>query len=125
MLLQEQTLNVFKHQSYVIDGVFLYRNLHELDSHFIDVFSRASMLPEQGRMTVKIEVTFLVSRAKQAMASFMHQLSDHNLKYLDHAVLIEWRYETDDEDIEELGQIFRDIWRNKGLGDRFKLVAIF
>ena len=124
MLLQEQTLNVFNHHSYAIDGVFLYRNLHELDSHFIEVFSRASTLKEHGIMTVKIEVSFIVSRAKQSMASFMHQLANHNLTYVDHEVHVEWRFESDDEDIEELGEIFQDKWRTKGLGERFKLVAL-
>ena len=124
MLLQEQTLNVFNHHSYSIEGVFLYRNLHELDSHFIEVFSRASTLKEHGIMTVKIEVSFIVSRAKQSMASFMHQLANHNLTYVDHEVHVEWRFESDDEDIEELGEIFQDTWRTKGLGERFKLVAL-
>lgn len=124
MLFQEQTLNVFNHHSYSIDGVFLYRNLHELDSHFIEVFSRASTLKEHGIMTVKIEVSFIVSRAKQSMASFMHQLADHNLKYLDHEVHVEWRFESDDEDIEELGEIFQSVWSSKGLRDRFRMVAL-
>ena len=75
-------------------------------------------------MTVKVEVSFLVSRAKRSMASFMHQLANHNLTYVDHEVHVEWRFESDDEDIEELGEIFQDKWRTKGLGERFKLVAL-
>jgi hypothetical protein len=75
-------------------------------------------------MTVKIEVSFIVSRAKQSMASFMHQLADHNLKYLDHEVHVEWRFESDDEDIEELGEIFQSVWSSKGLRDRFRMVAL-
>ncbi len=75
-------------------------------------------------MTVKVEVSFLVSRAKRSMASFMHQLANHNLTYVGHEVHVEWRFESDDEDIEELGEIFQDKWRTKGLGERFKLVAL-
>ena len=124
MLLQEQTLNVINHHSYAIDGVYLYRNLHELDSHFIEVFSRASTLKEHGVMTVKIEVSFLVTRAKQSMASFMHQLADHNLKYHDNKVHVEWRFESDDDDMEELGEIFQSVWSSKGLRDRFRMVVL-
>ena len=75
-------------------------------------------------MTVKVEVSFLVSRAKRSMASFMHQLANHNLTYVGHEVHVEWRFESDDEDIEEIGKIFQDSWSSKGSRDRFKMVAL-
>ena len=124
MQVQEQRLRIFDHHSYEISGEYYYSTLHRLDSHFIDVFARAATLPKDGTLKVRIEVNFLVSRAKQSMASFMHQIADHNLTYTDHAILIEWRYEFDDEDIEELGEIFQDIFKKKGIGDRFKLVSM-
>ncbi len=124
MQVQEQPLKIFNHYSHDIVGEYYYSTIHELDSHFIEVFAKAATLPEKGTLTVKVEVNFLVSRAKQSMASFMHQIAEHNLNYLDHAILIEWRYEFDDEDIQELGEIFQDVFKRKGLGDRFRLVSL-
>lgn len=124
MQVQEQRLRIFDNYSYEISGEYYYSTLHRLDSHFIDVFARAAALPTDGTLTVKIEVNFLVSRAKQSMASFMHQIADHNLTYTEHAILIEWRYELDDEDIEELGEIFQNIFKKKGVRHRFKLVSV-
>lgn len=124
MQVQEQRLRIFDHYSYEISGEYYYSTLHRLDSHFIDVFARAATLPKDGTLKARIEVNFLVSRAKQSMASFMHQIADHNLTYTDHAILIDWRYEFDDEDIEELGEIFQDVFKKKGIGDRFKLVSM-
>ncbi len=124
MLIREPLLLSTNRHTYEINGLFLYKKLHELDNHFIEVFSAASKLSDLEEFTVKIEISHLVSAGKLQMASFLHELADFNLTYTDRTICVEWRCDYDDEDIEELGQMFQEVWQKKGVGDRFKLVLL-
>ena len=109
--------------SYEIKGDYNLSSLSSLEQKFLEVFEKAKTLPEQGVLTVKIEVNYLASHAKQQLFFFAKELAEHNLNIVNHKIDVEWIYDYDDEDIEELGVMFQDVFIEKGLSDRFRLVA--
>jgi hypothetical protein len=61
--------------------------------------------------SVDISLTNVNASSKRQMISFMNQLE--GLKKLGFEVEINWHYETDDEDVKELGEIFKSMFEIK------------
>ncbi len=125
MEVEQISVSPIGRQTVVIDGEYYYANLHELESCFLEVFSRYRCMRSGHGLTVEIDVRFLASRARLEMSRFIGTIAKKNLTAPSKQVEIEWKYECDDDDMEELGQIFKNIFIERGLANMFKLIPVF
>ena len=107
-----------------ITGDYSFKTIEKFEQDLENIFGKAEALSKEDSLTIKFELHYLTSHAKHMLFSFVNRVVEYNLNSEKSWLNLEWRHESDDEDIQELGEIFQDEFRSKGLGDRFKLLSL-
>jgi hypothetical protein len=100
----------YETKSMTIEGVYLtFKSLDLLADKLVDMYCSVQMSIPNTILRVEFELPLLDSRGKIMLIQFMKALDTINAKTNTGNVEIDWRYQYEDEDMEELGELIEEL----------------
>ncbi|MCF8278703.1 MAG: DUF1987 domain-containing protein [Flavobacteriales bacterium] len=92
-----------------IEGVYLaFNSLDVLADKLLDVYYSAQMSAPGVLLIVEFELPILDTRGKRMLMRFLKALNTINSRSNTGIIMIEWRYQFEDEDMEEFGELIEE-----------------
>jgi hypothetical protein len=100
----------YETKSMTIEGVYLtFKSLDLLADKLVDMYCSVQMSIPNTILRVEFELPLLDSRGKIMLMQFMKALDTINAKPNTGNVEIDWRYQYEDKDMEELGELIEEL----------------
>ncbi len=100
----------YETNSMTIEGVYLaFKTLDLLADKLVDMYCSVQMSTPGTHLRVEFELPILGTRGKRLLMQFMKALDKINAKPNTGNVEIDWRYQYEDEDMEELGELIEEL----------------
>lgn len=100
----------YETKSMTIEGVYLtFKSLDLLADKLVDMYCSVQMSTLGTHLRVEFELPILGTRGKRLLMQFMKALDKINAKPNTGNVEIDWKYQYEDEDMEELGELIEEL----------------
>ena len=92
-----------------LKGGFFFTSLREVSDIMCDYYCDLAEMKNQGSTTLTCDLLFIDTRVKMLLVKYFKAISKLESRNYPQSAQIIWRYDYEDEDIEEFGEILEQM----------------